>query len=238
MTELIAKLKECLAEVEYYKQLSYGNSEWKLWQNKVRNLLDVYLGRDSEERLQFQGTTMGVYIDDPRAPQVYLADITTYATNLASIIQRLEMKRDVAQAAAPASAVVSLSLSFMHQKIQEVSGSLFASEHYAQAILQAFIAVNSEVKHVSGLNNQDGQPLMDAAFSVGNPKIQLNALSSQSEKDEQVGFMFLYKGAMQGIRNPKAHENVPNPDRARTLEYLAFASLLMRRIDDRVNNDT
>jgi Protein of unknown function (Hypoth_ymh) len=39
-------------------------------------------------------------------------------------------------------------------------------------------------------------------------------------------------GAMQGIRNPKAHDAMPDlpPDRA--LEYLAMASLLMRRLEE------
>jgi len=54
---------------------------------------------------------------------------------------------------------------------------------------------------------------------------------TQSDKDEQEGFKFLFMGAMVGIRNPKAHDNVVQIDPYRTLEYLSFASLLMRKIE-------
>ena len=37
-----------------------------------------------------------------------------------------------------------------------------------------------------------------------------------------------------GIRNPKAHENIQQSDPYKTLEYLAIASLLMKKIDERV----
>jgi uncharacterized protein (TIGR02391 family) len=54
---------------------------------------------------------------------------------------------------------------------------------------------------------------------------------TQSEKDEQEGFMYLFMGAMQGIRNPKAHKEIVQNDPFITLEYLGFASFLLKRID-------
>ena len=39
-------------------------------------------------------------------------------------------------------------------------------------------------------------------------------------------------GAMVGIRNPKAHDNIIQADPYRMLEYLAFASLLMKRVEE------
>ncbi len=39
-------------------------------------------------------------------------------------------------------------------------------------------------------------------------------------------------GAIKGIRNPKAHENIKQKDKNRTLEYLAFLSLLFRRAEE------
>jgi hypothetical protein len=38
-------------------------------------------------------------------------------------------------------------------------------------------------------------------------------------------------GAMVGIRNPKAHDMVQQKDPYKTLEFLAFASLLIKKID-------
>jgi uncharacterized protein (TIGR02391 family) len=62
--------------------------------------------------------------------------------------------------------------------------------------------------------------------------LALSDLITQSDKDEQLGFMFLFKGAVIGVRNPKAHEIVVQRDSVKTLEYLAFASLLIKRTED------
>lgn len=122
----------------------------------------------------------------------------------------------------------------LHPKIREVSEKLFVDGHYAQAIFEAFKAVNNAVKEKTGIRDKDGQSLMAYAFSGNPPPLALNSLQTQSEKDEQDGFKFLFMGAMTGIRNPKAHDHVRQTDPYRTLHYLAFASLLMTRIDDSI----
>ena len=72
---------------------------------------------------------------------------------------------------------------------------------------------------------------MAEVFRLESPIIKLNQLRTQSDKDEQEGFMFLYMSAMQGIRNPKAHENIIHNDPYRALKYLSLASLLIEIID-------
>lgn len=61
--------------------------------------------------------------------------------------------------------------------------------------------------------------------------MQLNGLAKESEIDEQKGFKFLFAGAATGIRNPRGHEVDigDTPDEA--LDYLALASILLRRLD-------
>jgi hypothetical protein len=44
----------------------------------------------------------------------------------------------------------------------------------------------------------------------------------------------LFMGSMEGIRNPKAHENIIQDDPYRTLEYLGFASLLVKIAEEGV----
>jgi len=120
----------------------------------------------------------------------------------------------------------------LHPRIIEVSGRLFADGHYSSAILEAFKEVNNRVKAKSGLADKDGSDLMVQAFRLESPKLKLSNLKSQSDLDEQKGFMFIFMGAMIGIRNPKAHERVIQLDSVKTLEYLTFASLLVRRVDE------
>jgi uncharacterized protein (TIGR02391 family) len=120
-----------------------------------------------------------------------------------------------------------------HPKIAEASRKLFEDGHYRDAILRALVEVNNFVKTKTGLE-LDGKALMSQAFRIDNPVIRLNELKTQSERDEQEGFMFLFMGAMVGIRNPKAHDNIIQTDPLRTLEYLALASLLMKRAEEGV----
>jgi uncharacterized protein (TIGR02391 family) len=120
----------------------------------------------------------------------------------------------------------------LHPLIVEHSETLFKSGHYASAIFEAFKAVNNYVKQKSCKIEFDGKDLMAKVFNKNRPVLKLNDLATISDKDEQEGFMFLFMGAMEGIRNPKAHETVAQKDPYRTLEYLAFASLLAKRVDE------
>jgi len=129
---------------------------------------------------------------------------------------------------------MTFNFSDLHPKIKKVSSKLFKNRHYAQAILEAYKAVVNQVKDISGVTDRDGKPLMEHVFSLNNPKIKLNNLETNSNKDEQLGFMLLYSGAALGIRNPKAHDNIVQNDSIKTFEYLAFASLLLRRLDERI----
>lgn len=120
----------------------------------------------------------------------------------------------------------------LHQEIEKVSKRLFDDGHYAQSIFEAFKHVNNLVKHKSGAAELDGKSLMLTAFSVKQPLLKLNKLQTMSEKDEQEGFMHLFAGAIQGIRNPKGHETIVQNDKERAIHYLIFASLLCHKLDE------
>ncbi|MCJ7790858.1 MAG: TIGR02391 family protein [Dehalococcoidia bacterium] len=118
-----------------------------------------------------------------------------------------------------------------HPRVIEVSESLFKTGNYAPAIFEAFKAVENLVKEKTALS-LNGQALMSKVFDEKAPIIRLNDLLTESDRDEQEGFKFLFKGATIGIRNPKAHDNVVQTDPYRTIEYLGLASLLMKRIQE------
>jgi uncharacterized protein (TIGR02391 family) len=120
-------------------------------------------------------------------------------------------------------------LAALHADIRQVT-ERFVENHLDVAIFEAFKAINNRVKEMTGLD-LDGSRLMDAALSGTTPKIQFGDLSTQTGRDIQQGLYFLFKGAVQGIRNPDAHEKFKPLDEEEGLEYLAFASMLMRRLD-------
>ena len=74
-------------------------------------------------------------------------------------------------------------------------------------------------------------PLMMDAFNETNPKVRLNGLAMDSAIDEQTGFKFIFSGAITGIRNPRGHEMDLGDTPVEALDYLALASLLLRRLD-------
>ena len=119
-----------------------------------------------------------------------------------------------------------------HPKIRDASERLFKDDHYSEAIFAAYKAVNNFVKEQSGLYDLDGQELMARAFKEDQPIIRLNQLRTETDKTEQYGFKFLYMGAFMGVRDPKAHDDIIQEDPYKTLEYLGFASLLAKRVDE------
>jgi uncharacterized protein (TIGR02391 family) len=131
-------------------------------------------------------------------------------------------------------AVARVEIENLHPEIVKVSSALFTDGHYSQAIYDAFKAVEVRVRGMSGLD-KSGKDLMAQSFKsdlASPPIIDVRTEAGRSGEDEQEGFRFLFMGAIVGIRNPKAHEFVNQTDPQRAIEYLAFASVLMRRLDD------
>ncbi|HTJ67279.1 MAG TPA: TIGR02391 family protein [Actinospica sp.] len=119
----------------------------------------------------------------------------------------------------------------VHPELPIKVRELFDDGHCEQSVFEAFKFVEKEVKRISSLSGKTGYALMMDAFNEAGPKVQLNGLLTESDIDEQKGFKFIFAGAATGIRNPRGHEVDigDTPDEA--LDYLALASLLLRRLD-------
>jgi uncharacterized protein (TIGR02391 family) len=119
----------------------------------------------------------------------------------------------------------------LHADVREVADRYLESGHPEVAIFEAFKAVNNRVKAMTGLD-LDGSKLMAEALTDSGPPIALADLSTETGRNIQTGFRFLFMGAVRGIRNPDAHELFKALDAEEALETLAFASMLMRRLDE------
>jgi len=53
----------------------------------------------------------------------------------------------------------------------------------------------------------------------------------ETGRNVQSGVQFLFRAAVQAMRNPSAHELANDLDEDETFEMLALASMLMRRLD-------
>jgi uncharacterized protein (TIGR02391 family) len=78
----------------------------------------------------------------------------------------------------------------------------------------------------------DGSKLAEKALSLDNPILILSNLTTESGKNDQKGFIQILQGVYTGVRNPKAHSLASDLDRKKALQYLIFASLLARRIEE------
>jgi uncharacterized protein (TIGR02391 family) len=117
----------------------------------------------------------------------------------------------------------------LHPEIARAASQLYRDGHYAHAVEDSVKALNGLVRLRSGLEI-DGVALMQKAFSPNNPILKFNDLSDQSDRDEQLGFMNMFSGAVSGLRNPRAHGFIRD-DPERALEFIAFVSLLAKLLD-------
>jgi uncharacterized protein (TIGR02391 family) len=237
-SKAIERLKQLIDEIPRLRTLNYENSEFRPWLARIKNILS--LAFDDEDYQNFVNaklqSDMRIMGDEVHQSN-YQHNLTNLKTILQSIIDKHELLETETQPTSkrePKDTDEVLLYLFdsmqFHPKVVEASRTLFKDGHYTDAIFRAFTQVNNFVKAKTGLE-LDGKALMSQAFRMENPVIKLNELKTQSERDEQEGFMFLFMGAMVGIRNPKAHDNIIQRNPLRTLEYLALASMLMRRAE-------
>jgi uncharacterized protein (TIGR02391 family) len=117
----------------------------------------------------------------------------------------------------------------IHPLLPSVVRALFDDGHFAQATLEAFKFIDREVARLAKQNGA-GYKLMMSAFSEDKPILKLTPCESESQKDEQMGFKFIFAGSMSAIRNPRAHEYAVRDSPDECLDHLALASVLLRRL--------
>ncbi|WP_338931798.1 TIGR02391 family protein [Streptomyces netropsis] len=118
----------------------------------------------------------------------------------------------------------------VHPSIEQVAAELFADGHYTDAVLRAFKAVEHRVQQVTG-SSEIGQRLMNSAFGGTDPQLDVARTRGPSTPGERDGYKMLFIGAMTGLRNVRAHGDHPADEVDEARDAIAFASLLMRRID-------
>jgi uncharacterized protein (TIGR02391 family) len=124
-----------------------------------------------------------------------------------------------------------LQLEKLHSDVISAASNLFADGHYAAAVSEAFKSIEVRVRTLTKIADKSGSKLMGQAFGSSAPQLDVSTEAGKSAEDEQEGYQQLFRGAMLGVRNPKAHELFKHDDPQQALEYLGFASLLHRRLD-------
>jgi uncharacterized protein (TIGR02391 family) len=119
----------------------------------------------------------------------------------------------------------------LHPIITEHALPQYDNGHLRGAVLDSIIAVFDLIRQKTGLR-EDGDKLIGKVFSLHDPYLILSDIDTESGQNDQKGFMQILKGSFQGIRNPKAHSLTHDLTAIKAAQYLVFASLLARRIDE------
>jgi len=83
----------------------------------------------------------------------------------------------------------------------------YESQVWSNAVLDSIHYLSDVLRAKSGLQS-DGTALVGQALGGKAPKLRLNRLETQSEKDVQAGVEQLLRGIYQSIRNPRSHERL------------------------------
>jgi len=119
----------------------------------------------------------------------------------------------------------------LHPLIEKSSYEQYRNGHFREAVLNSVIATFERIRSLTHID-ADGEALVNKAFSLADPFIVLSELKTDSGQNDQKGFIQIFKGAFQGIRNPKAHSLTHDLNAEKAAQYLIFASLLVRRLDE------
>ena len=120
----------------------------------------------------------------------------------------------------------------VHSKIYEYCNAELLSENYFHSVFEAVKSIAETIRQKTELS-QDGSELIDTAFSIKNPLIQINDLSTETKESEHKGFANLIKGVFGMFRNPTAHSpkvvwNITEED---ALDIMSTISIIHRKLD-------
>jgi uncharacterized protein (TIGR02391 family) len=210
----------------------FNDSGNEVWLNSTENILQQTFGQPNGE--WHPNTRAFMYADSGVSQHFNMSDAEVQQDHGLKTQKRKALLKgfiEQLEDLAPPSARTAPDQYRFHSEIERVSGELYRNGHYKSAALEAYIRVIDQVRLISRIAD-DGDSLMNKAFACDKqtPVLQFNTLATESERDEQRGIFFLFKG-MVGLRNSKAHSNRLFDDPLRAHEYLALASLLMRLLE-------
>ena len=168
--------KEASAQVNAYLKSDYEKLK-TLWAQQFSNGVPSNLGRH-----------IGFGMD---------AD---YEDILKADLAEVEAK---AEEALRASAKKQVPLGFenlLHPLIKKHCYQFYCDGNFREAVLNSIVAIFDYIRWRTKLKT-DGAVLVDTVFAPNNPNLILSDLDSESGQNDQKGFMQIYKGAFQGIRN-------------------------------------
>ena len=234
----IAKLRKRIADVEAIdpRVVRYDHERVRDIEESISNtILDVF-GPDSPEYVahrQFQLFRFAskTFSGDDEAQEFFAEALPQAVPLLENLVVRLEEERARLGQATDGRVRTLFEGLELHPRIAGACGDLYRDEHYAEAVLSAFLALETFVQEKSGRYDVSGPLLMEQVFFPDRPLLAFNALADQSDRDEQKGLMLLFQGVVFAVRNPRAAARALADSSEEALEAIALISLLAKRLE-------
>jgi uncharacterized protein (TIGR02391 family) len=111
-----------------------------------------------------------------------------------------------------------------------VALALMEDGRMSEAVFEAVQLVEDRVRFLTA-SNDSGRTLMESVFDVRQPRLDITTTTGESAQAECEGFRLLFIGAVLGLGCLRGAGMAVPLTLEETLEYLAVASMLMRRLD-------
>lgn len=147
--------------------------------------------------------------------------------------KRITQSKTISEAEQKANRLKSkLELRNTHPTIFKYCKAELLAENYFHTVFEATKSIADTIRLRTGLT-EDGSELIDKAFSIKNPLITINDLSSETKESEHKGFANLIKGVFGMFRNTTAHapKVIWEISEYDALDILSTISLIHRRLN-------
>lgn len=129
---------------------------------------------------------------------------------------------------------------YIHSKYCGIVKTKFLQGHYRDAVTEATNILMRRLKIINkhignGCEDIDGSNLVGKLFSASNTEITLFDQQTRTNKDKQQGYSDFFRGWVSAIRNRNAHPYEEKMDEVSAFREIAFMSILMSALDNRVS---
>jgi uncharacterized protein (TIGR02391 family) len=123
----------------------------------------------------------------------------------------------------------------IHHDVLKFCKPELIQENYFHAVLEATKSISNKIREISG-SSLDGNKLIYEVFNKDKPLIAINSLTTDSEKNEQLGLKNLLNGIFSMFRNVVAHEakitwSISEQD---AIDLFTTLSFIHRKLDNAV----
>ena len=120
----------------------------------------------------------------------------------------------------------------VHPKIYEYCRAELLAQNYFHSVFEAVKSIAETIRQKTN-STLDGSELIDTSFSIKNPLIKINELSTETQESEHKGFANLIKGVFGMFRNTTAHapKIIWEINESDALDIMSTISLIHRRLE-------